>query len=510
MKKLYIIPALVALLAVGCNSASSEGGSSSGNSWSKDVQSEMKTYIGEVLPYATFESSSFTHGWDKDYEAYYLNDESEKSLLGDYDAKLKKAGWTLDSDEIVGDSYYKSNSVGDLTLIFGWDEATEEFTAGNYIIVFVDETGGGGGDPSGEWSDEIKSLMREHVGEVLPYAPFDEETLEYGWDSEDGCFWMEDINSQDIFTGYSAKLQAAGWEEFLEGMYAKGETLFLMCGWEEATEGLDAGNFLYVYVDEESGGGSGGGDPGDGTNWSEAMITEMKTYIGEILPYVQFHDTNFVHGWDDYEYCYYIDDDSSESIFTGVDYSAKLKNAGWVEDEDIYGDTYYYKENEIGELYLYFGYYEASSTAAAGNEIAVYVEEAGGGSGEIEGDTIVFGELNLEDGVSYAEGFEAESFYIYFEGGENDGKYYDSGEAIRIYGGGSVVIEANEGLKITEVQFDWVQATSKTDFPSASAFKTGSYNAQTYVWTGNTDVLVATRPSGKGHWALAGISVVVE
>lgn len=387
MKKLYIIPALVALLAVGCDSSS--GGSSKKSSWGKELESEMKQYIGEVLPYVSFNKDSFEHGWDELYECYYMQDDNSKSIFDGYGDKLAKAGWT----SVTEGTYTKTNKFGDLTLMYGFEEATTEFAAGNVLMVYVE---GGDVPPGGDWG------------------------------------------------------------------------------------------------------------PGDGTNWEAGMAEEMAYYIGEVLPYVQFHSTAFEAGWDDYYGCYYIDDDSSETIFNG--YEAKLTAAGWTKGKDAWEDVCYTKENEVGELTLYFDYYANPDQGNPGNEILVYVD-AGGGT--IEGDTIVFGDLDLEDGVQY-DYFEAENFCIYFEGGENDGKYYDAGEAVRTYGDGSIVIEAYEGT-ITEVQFEFVQASSKTDFPSSSSvFSTGTYNPNTMVWTGSASTLVATRPSGKGHWALAGLSVVVE
>ena len=67
-----------------------------------------------------------------------------------------------------------------------------------------------------------------------------------------------------------------------------------------------------------------------------------------------------------------------------------------------------------------------------------------------DSETITFAELGLENGVQYPEPFGT-NMSVTFGGGGNDGKYYDTGTAIRTYGGGTITITAN-GYTITAVE----------------------------------------------------------
>ena len=61
------------------------------------------------------------------------------------------------------------------------------------------------------------------------------------------------------------------------------------------------------------------------------------------------------------------------------------------------------------------------------------------------GGTITFADLGLENGVQYSDPFDGGDFTVTFIGGANDGKYYNTGEGIRLYGNGSMVVEAKSG-----------------------------------------------------------------
>ena len=124
------------------------------------------------------------------------------------------------------------------------------------------------------------------------------------------------------------------------------------------------------------------------------------------------------------------------------------------------------------------------------------------GSQETE-DSIVFANLNLDGtgGTQYLEPFEEGGFSVTFAGGDNDGKYYSTGSAIRTYGGGTITVAAT-GL-ISKIEFVWHSTYKPT---SSDVVNAGTYNVSTGVWTGSATSVVLTRPSGSGNWRLQSVT----
>ena len=120
--------------------------------------------------------------------------------------------------------------------------------------------------------------------------------------------------------------------------------------------------------------------------------------------------------------------------------------------------------------------------------------------------TIVFGDLELENGVQYTDPFDGGDFTVTFAGGGNDGKYYDTGTGIRVYGGGSMTIAAKSGT-LTSITVTF-SGTYKPE--SGDVVDTGSYNAETGVWTGSASEVTFTRPSGSGHWRVQQVEATVS
>ena len=115
---------------------------------------------------------------------------------------------------------------------------------------------------------------------------------------------------------------------------------------------------------------------------------------------------------------------------------------------------------------------------------------------------IVFGELGLENGVQYSDPFDGGDFTVVFAGGANDGKYYNTGSGIRVYGGGTMTIKAKSG-SLTKIQVTY-DGTNKPE--SADVVNTGSYDVSTGIWSGSASEVVFTRPSGSGHWRIKAIA----
>ena len=120
-------------------------------------------------------------------------------------------------------------------------------------------------------------------------------------------------------------------------------------------------------------------------------------------------------------------------------------------------------------------------------------------------DSITFASLNLDNGVQYSDPFEiADGVTIIFDGGANDGKYYNTGSGIRTYGNGSIIIECEAG--ITQIVYTW-DSSSENKPSSDDVVNTGAYNHSTYTWTGSATTVTLTRPSGSGHWRLKAVEV---
>ena len=93
---------------------------------------------------------------------------------------------------------------------------------------------------------------------------------------------------------------------------------------------------------------------------------------------------------------------------------------------------------------------------------------------------------------------------VTFAGGANDGKYYNTGSAIRIYGDGSVTVSS--ALEIVKIEYTYSDGKS----PVASDFAgvdTGDYDLSTHTWTGSAQSVTLTRATGSGHWRLAKVVV---
>jgi hypothetical protein len=126
--------------------------------------------------------------------------------------------------------------------------------------------------------------------------------------------------------------------------------------------------------------------------------------------------------------------------------------------------------------------------------------------GTVFAGSIVFGDLGLENGVQYSDPFDGDDFTVTFAGGGNDGKYYNTGNGIRVYGGGTITIAAKSGT-LTAITFAFDGSNKPA---SADVVSEGTYDVETGVWTGNAESVVFTRPTGSGHWRVQSIEATVE
>lgn len=123
------------------------------------------------------------------------------------------------------------------------------------------------------------------------------------------------------------------------------------------------------------------------------------------------------------------------------------------------------------------------------------------------GGTITFADLGLENGVQYSDPFDGGDFTVTFVGGANDGKYYNTGQGIRVYGNGQMVVEAKSG-NLTKVVLTFAPGN---DFRPASGdvVDTGTFDPESGTWTGSAPKVTFTRPAGSGHWRVQKVEATV-
>ena len=121
-------------------------------------------------------------------------------------------------------------------------------------------------------------------------------------------------------------------------------------------------------------------------------------------------------------------------------------------------------------------------------------------------ETITFADLGLENAVQYSEPFDGGNFTVTFAGGGNDGKYYNTGSGIRVYGNGTMTVASTtKTIAKIEIAFDGSYKPTSDDVVNV-----GSYDNTTGVWTGSESSVVFTRPSGSGHWRIQSVAVTYE
>lgn len=119
--------------------------------------------------------------------------------------------------------------------------------------------------------------------------------------------------------------------------------------------------------------------------------------------------------------------------------------------------------------------------------------------------SISFSSLGLDNNTSYPDPFEiANGYTIQFQGGSPVSKYYNTGSAIRVYSGGSIIVEGETA--ISKIVYTW-DTSESGHVPDADYSNVGTYSTSTNTWTGSATTITLTRPSGSGHWRLKGVAI---
>ena len=115
-------------------------------------------------------------------------------------------------------------------------------------------------------------------------------------------------------------------------------------------------------------------------------------------------------------------------------------------------------------------------------------------------ETIDFSTLDLENGVAYNDPFDGGSFTVSFSEGNNNGKYYTTGTAIRAYAGGSFTV-ASEDYSIAKIELTF----GSGDGNNSLTTDVGSYSAP--VWRGNSKSVTFSVSGTSGHRRIKSIKV---
>lgn len=240
--------------------------------------------------------------------------------------------------------------------------------------------------------------------------------------------------------------------------------------------------------------GCGGDDPAPvDTQWAQELKTEMTQYLGLVLPYVQFNQDTLYHRWDTADKAYIIGDYQETSVLD--DYGTRLTRTGWTATTTTEGLAYV-KTTEVGELTLFADFYEADDEDPAGNEIVVYVEEEGGGTGDdpVTGTyTFKMADMGWADQLENPSIVAEPGLTIITDPGENTKttgipKYYNNGASIRLYALNTLTLSAD---KITEIEFTFTSVTdSQTMTPDEGSITAWSNEGAT--WKGDASEIVFT------------------
>ena len=123
-------------------------------------------------------------------------------------------------------------------------------------------------------------------------------------------------------------------------------------------------------------------------------------------------------------------------------------------------------------------------------------------------ETITFSELNYNNSEQVSE-VEGSYVTLTFSNGTGSTKpkYYNTGTAVRLYGGNTLTITSD--YTIIEVNFTYATDSLPDSDGGDISVSSGSYDCSSNTWTGSTSELVITHTSPTGHWRIQSIEITV-
>lgn len=121
-------------------------------------------------------------------------------------------------------------------------------------------------------------------------------------------------------------------------------------------------------------------------------------------------------------------------------------------------------------------------------------------SGLPDPETIDFSKLGLTNGTAYNDPFDGGHFTIHFIKAGNNGKYYNTGTAIRSYAGNTFVVESSSNT-ISQIEFVFGSGDGTNEITS----DVGSFATDT--WTGSASTITFTVGGSSGHRRIKSVTV---
>ena len=179
------------------------------------------------------------------------------------------------------------------------------------------------------------------------------------------------------------------------------------------------------------------------------------------------------------------------------DYAARLAEYGYEVGEDDYGYPVAISKDFRIEPWTYGSYFI----------IDVYPLEPADEPEEFE-DSLVFSSMGFENGQVVEEVSSEHGALVSFDKGTNSNapKYYTSGAAIRIYGGGTFTVTAPEDGSLESIVLSFTQ---DKDANTVSC-DVGTFDAETQTWTapeGGCESVTFTVGGTSGHIKLASMEI---
>ena len=118
--------------------------------------------------------------------------------------------------------------------------------------------------------------------------------------------------------------------------------------------------------------------------------------------------------------------------------------------------------------------------------------------------TFDFSAKGYENGVQYPSIIADANITISFGDGDNDGKYYNTGTAMRVYGGGHMTVAGKEGVTISKILLEFGSGEGSNEISTED----GTYAAG--KWTGSEQSVTFNVGGTSGHRRIKVVKVFYE
>ena len=466
-------------------------------------------------------------------------DEIDTGTYGNATYYISDDGTTTNQLEVfhgyfLNKAKFKSGTeikVGDKVIVYGqlvyYNQRTPEFTQGNYIYSLNGQAGGD--TPTGETigsldnpktcaealalinalADGAESDGNAYVkGKVVKVTTNQTNFEKYGnlnyWISDDGSETNQiQVYSGDGLNGEKFKSITdigPGDEVVVFGKLYK----YVKDG--KMTPEINKGNYLVKYTK-----GSGGGG-GETPSTDAKKVTVAEFNAAEVNENVWYQLTGTVENLKDGDQYGNFDlKDETGSVYV---YGLLSEKGG---EKKKFQDLAAAKGIKNGSKITIIGTRGVHNDKIEVMNAYFVSIEGGGGSGEqgggsqVSGNSITFSEQGYQnqqdfDGQSITLGDAKLSFSK--GSGSTTPKYYNTGTAMRLYGGNTLTISSSK--TISKVEFTYAEDYNGTSFyPTAdnSTVTPGTYDYSTHTWTGSANEIVLSRSASTGHFRIVSITI---